>query len=235
MVRIVVVGDIRMYRDGVAAHLSRDARFSVVATAATRDEAGRCVEEHQPDVVVLDMALGGSLPTVWDVAHRAPSARIVALTVPDVEGAVLACVEAGIAGYVSRDGSLADLTAAIESAMRGECVLPPRIAASLVRRVSLLAADRVTEAAAAALTAREQEIVTLIAEGLSNKQIGARLHIELATVKNHVHNILDKLHVRTRADAVTRVHRLAPPHAFSFDAGGGGSGLPREARPEPRP
>jgi DNA-binding NarL/FixJ family response regulator len=216
MVRILVAGDIRLYRDGVAQYLERDPRFEVVGTASDRASARQSADGLRPDIVVLDMAMDESLAAVWDIARLVPETRIVALTVPDSEHAVITCAEAGIAGYVSRNGSLSDLVDAIEAAARGECVIPPKMVASLIRRVSMLAADRAAETAAAELTGREREIVDLIAQGLSNKQIGARLRIELATVKNHVHNILEKLHVHRRSDAVARARRLAPSARFPF-------------------
>jgi DNA-binding NarL/FixJ family response regulator len=129
-----------------------------------------------------------------------PDARVIALNVPDDEAIVIACAEAGISGYVTEDSTLSDLVSAIECASRGELHCSPRVAATLVRRLASVSRGSL-RVHVADLTAREREILELVAEGLSNKQIAARLHIGLATVKNHVHHILEKLQVQSRSAA----------------------------------
>jgi DNA-binding NarL/FixJ family response regulator len=218
MIRVVVVCDIRLYREGVASQFDANPRYHLVGTAASPDAARCCVQESQPDVVVVDMTMAGSLSLVRELVRLSPATRVVALTVPELERAVIACVEAGISGYVTRDGSLDDLVAVVDCAVKGEAIMSPKMVASLVRRVSALAGDRSDEATRAEFTLREQQIVDLLKAGLSNKQIAARLGIELATVKNHVHNILEKLHVHRRAEAVSLLTRRAGPSAFSFGA-----------------
>jgi DNA-binding NarL/FixJ family response regulator len=113
---------------------------------------------------------------------------------------VIACAEAGIAAYVAREGSLDDLVATLHSVMRGEARVSPRIAAVLLRRVGDMATGRAQRVRASPLTERETEIAGLVADGLSNKQIARRLRIRLPTVKNHVHNILEKLEVGRRTE-----------------------------------
>jgi DNA-binding NarL/FixJ family response regulator len=130
-----------------------------------------------------------------------PGVPIVALGVPDVEGDVLACAEAGIAGYVTREASLEELVAVVRSAVQGELRCSPRIAAGLLRRLSALS-EHGPSAPRVRLTARQREIVRLIGQDLSNKEIAHRLGIEVATVKNHVHNLLEKLNVHRRTAAV---------------------------------
>jgi two-component system nitrate/nitrite response regulator NarL len=112
---------------------------------------------------------------------------------------------------VSSHASLADLITSLECAAQGDVVCSPRVAGILLRRIGSQAGPRRREGAAVRLTVREHEIVQLIETGLTNKEIARRLHIELATVKNHVHNILEKLQVNRRADAVARVRGDRPP------------------------
>jgi two-component system nitrate/nitrite response regulator NarL len=208
MIRIVIACDIRLYREGLSLHLARQDQLEIVGSAPTREETHRLARELAPDVLLLDMAMAGSLEIVHEVHDIAPSTRVLALTIPEADGAVIACAEAGVSGFVMRDASLTDLVDAICSTARGEACMSRRAAATLLRRVSALAADRVVPARAE-LTPREREIVELVEQGLSNKAIAARLHVELATVKNHVHNILDKLQVRRRGEIAARLHR--PP------------------------
>jgi two-component system nitrate/nitrite response regulator NarL len=206
-IRIFIVADIRLYREGLARVLGAAPTLEVVGTAERAEEATR-FGRPAPDIVVLDIATPGAFEAIRaiNVLERPP--RIVAVAVPDVEDDVLACAEAGIAGYVTRADSIATTIDVIESVARGELLTTPRFAAALLRRVSSLAAAS-PPAASARLTPREREIAELIGHGFSNKLIAQRLCIELPTVKNHVHNILEKLQVSRRADAALRFRALS--------------------------
>jgi two-component system, NarL family, nitrate/nitrite response regulator NarL len=129
------------------------------------------------------------------------------LAVDEVDRDVLAWAEAGIAGYVTRDGSVDDLIRAVRCAARHEIHCAPEIAAALLERVHVLAARGAHDTPIGSLTTREHEIAELLEAGLSNKQIAAELQIELATVKNHVHSILAKLQVTRRIDAAAHMRR----------------------------
>ena len=205
MIRVFVIADIRLYREGLAGCLAREQDMEVVGMAADRAEAIRRVGDLTPDVALLDMAMPESAATVRAIARTAPGVRVVGLAVPENERDVIAFAEAGIAGYVPREGSLADLVAAVRGAARGEAICSPEIAGGLLRRIAALSVERAPRSPAATLTSREREIVRLIDDGLSNKEIALRLCIQLATVKNHVHNILEKLHVNRRAEAAARL------------------------------
>ncbi len=146
--------------------------------------------------------------------------HVIALGVVEDQDSVIACAEAGIAGYATPNSSLAELVQTIRAAARGDFSCPPHIAAGLLRRLATVA-PRELPAYQARLTLRECEIVSLIERGLSNKEIARRLGIQLATVKNHVHNILDKLGVARRADAVATLwpHQYALRHGIRTAAG----------------
>jgi DNA-binding NarL/FixJ family response regulator len=204
---VFIVTPIKLYRDGIAHYLRGADHVEVLGAAAEGTTTIRLALELAPDVVLLDMALENSRATARALREALPDTRIVALAVPESEGHVLDCVEAGIAGYLARDGSLEELLATVRRAVNGEAVCSPRIAASLFRRIAALASSEPTPTAAAKLTAREREVVALIDEGLSNKQIGRRLCIELPTVKNHVHSILDKLGAQSRTEAAALARR----------------------------
>jgi two-component system nitrate/nitrite response regulator NarL len=119
---------------------------------------------------------------------------------------VVAIVEAGVAGYVPKEASVADLVSTLECVSRGEMPCSPRVAAGLSRRIAELAPD-LDSLQRTSLTVRERQVLALVADDLSNKEIAQRLCIEVTTVKNHVHNMLEKLQVPTRHDAVALVHR----------------------------
>jgi two-component system nitrate/nitrite response regulator NarL len=207
VIGVFVVARVRFYRDGIAAALSADPRFEVVGSAGDVREVAALFDVLEPDVVLLDLAVPDAPALVRSLLQSAPSARVVALGVTEVEDDVLPLAEAGVAGYVTRDGSVEDLLATVESVAGGETICSPRITATLLRRVALLARDRRDDEPSLErdLTSRERQVVALIDEGLSNKEIAMQLRIELATVKNHVHNILDKLHVHRRGEAAAAV------------------------------
>jgi DNA-binding NarL/FixJ family response regulator len=204
-IRVVVASPIRLYREGIAASLAAAAPFEVVATAVDLDRSLAEISEAQPDVVLLDASHGGAVEAVRALAAAVPSAGVVALAVVEVEADVIPLAEAGVAGYLTVDQSLSELADTISAVARGENPCSPQLAAMLLRRVRALAGQRSrARGAEGALTGREREILALLEQGLTNKQIARELRIELATVKNHVHNILEKLGVPTRGAAAAR-------------------------------
>ncbi|MEU5262198.1 response regulator transcription factor [Amycolatopsis sp. NPDC021455] len=205
---VLVIAGIRFYRDGLAATLAGLPEVGEVRTAAGGGDGLAAVRWSAPDIVLLDMGLPDAVSVARALSRVAPRASIVALGLQETEDRVLACVEAGITGYVGRESSLGDLVRAVRAAARGEAVCSARITGSLMRRVAAVAGAVPAARPTRRLTAREREIVELIANGLVNREIADRLGIELCTVKNHVHNILDKLGVTNRA-AVAAFARAA--------------------------
>jgi two-component system nitrate/nitrite response regulator NarL len=183
--RVLVVAGVRLYRDGLTQLLDAQGGIQVVGTAATGKAALARMAESRPEVVLLEMELSDAAETIHAVA----------------------CLEAGAAGYVDRDASLDELLERLESAARGEMRCSPTVAASLARRLATVVDGASDERQQAQLTRRESEIVALIELGLSNKQIARRLFIEVSTVKNHVHHILEKLNVSRRGEAAARARR----------------------------
>jgi DNA-binding NarL/FixJ family response regulator len=207
---VFVVAGVRLYRDGLARILGRRRGIEIVGTAADWPEARERLRTLRPAVVLLDLGLPEGFEAVRELTRIAPETRVVALGVREADADVVAWAEAGVAGYVTRDGTIDDCVASVEAVARGELACSPRIAATLLRRVTLLAgAEPPPEPHPPALTPREREIAELINDGLSNKQIAARLSIEVPTVKNHVHNILEKLRVTRRGEAAARIRGAA--------------------------
>lgn len=201
-VRVLLAASVRLYRDGIAAGLERCPLLHVEEVASGPTEALAALARGAPDVVLLDASMESALAVVRGICEARPGVRVVAFAVDeDHEDALLACVEAGVAGWVGRDGSMDDLVNAVLSAARGELVCSARVAGMLSRRLAALAGQRKSPGSVAQLTPREVEIGELISRGLSNKHIARTLQLRLATVKNHVHNILEKLNVHTRGEA----------------------------------
>jgi DNA-binding NarL/FixJ family response regulator len=162
----------------------------------------------QPKVLLLDLAARDSLTIPRHAQQILPGLLVVAFAVAEMEENVLACAEAGISGYVAQDGSVEDLVAAVLRALRGEVMCSPRIAALLFSRVATLSGGWPTTSADASLTPREREIAALVACNLPNKEIARRLCLGPATIKNHVHNILQKLDIHRRGEiAALRLKR----------------------------
>lgn len=204
-VRLVVAAEVRIYRDGLGEALGRRPGLAVLGLASSAPDCVALVRLARPDVLVCDAAMQGSLRAMRTVAEET-GVRVLALGVAERVDDVLACAAAGASGYVTRDASLADLVAALDAMLRSELVIDPTMAAALLRRAGdLVRAEASGQEPAVHLTARETEIVSLIDAGLSNKQIAARLSIQPSTVKNHVHNILEKLQVTARDDAAAVV------------------------------
>jgi DNA-binding NarL/FixJ family response regulator len=151
------------------------------------------------------MATRDSLSAVRALRDRMPAILLVGFGVDEVEREILACAEAGLAGYVPCDASLDELVLRIESVCRGELLCTPKIAASLFRRLEATTIASPASAQVLTLTSRERDVLILIDGGLSNKEIASRLNIEVSTVKNHVHHLLEKLKVTSRAQAAAQL------------------------------
>jgi DNA-binding NarL/FixJ family response regulator len=207
MIGILIVAGIRLYREGLAHLLDNEADMIVRGLYANGRETLPILPLAGADVILLDMAVPEGYQTARVVREMTPVIPLVAIGIADSDAEVIACAEAGATAYVTREGSVAELVAAVRSAARGELICSPRVAGTLVRRVATLAGERQAVGQTARLTQREREIASLIGH-LSNKEIATRLRIEVATVKNHVHNLLEKLNAHSRLEVS---HVLANP------------------------
>lgn len=202
-VRTLIVSNVRIYREALASQLGQDDRLAIVG-AVGHDGAVRDVNRLEPDMVLLDVGEWYGLELATTFLTQRPELGIVAIAVPEIAGATIAAMWRGIAGFVPRDGSIEDVIAELERLSaygRGEPIIvaAPSIVPGAIKPA---VAPR---SRAGDLTRRECEILEMIELGLSNKEIARNLHIEVGTVKNHVHNILEKLNVRRRNQAAHRV------------------------------
>jgi DNA-binding NarL/FixJ family response regulator len=197
--RAIVVGGVRLYCEGLAQRLQSHPVLTVVATATDVLRTYEAMRTLQPDVVLIDASARELLAAVPSL-RAMREVLVVAFAVGDLESDAIACAEAGVSAFVERDATLEDLVAAVERGARGELALSPRTTATLFRTLSAL--SRAVPTGPADLTLREQEILALIRQGLTNKEIAGQLRIRVPTVKNHVHRVLDKLGVSRRAEAI---------------------------------
>ena len=172
-----------------------------VASAATACAAVLAAKRAACDVILLDMALEDGSALVAALISANPDVKVVALGVAEDGPEVIACAEAGVAGYITRDASLVEVGEALRTTARGEAPVPGRVAAGLLRHIAMNASARSRFLTAGSpLTPREREIAQLMHSGLTNRQIARSLNLQLSTVKNHVHNVLSKFGVDSRVD-----------------------------------
>jgi NarL family two-component system response regulator LiaR len=200
MIRLLIVDDHAIVREGLRVLLEEEADIELAGEAADGHEAVAAAERLRPDVILLDLLMPGlrGLDVIPRVLAAQPACRILVLTSFAEDQNVLAAMQAGAAGYLLKDMLRADLVRAIRQAADGVPVLHPEAQRKLVEH---LARPSAAEAPAADLTEREREVLRLIAQGLSNRQIAGHLHITEGTVKGHVSNILSKLHLQDRTQA----------------------------------
>ncbi|AQR73147.1 response regulator transcription factor [Sphingomonas sp. LM7] len=195
-IRVLVVSDVLLYREGVARGLAQSGRMTIV-NALSGIEAVAQLPTLGVDAILLDASVPESLIVARQLRAIRSQLPVVGFGIGSAATS-LACAEAGLIGFIGRDGTLAELEHAIEQAMAGEVGCAPQLVAMLCRRVAALSGTPAQVQPGSALTRREREIAALASEGLSNKEIAIELRIGPATVKNHIHNILEKLQVRRR-------------------------------------
>jgi two-component system, NarL family, nitrate/nitrite response regulator NarL len=207
--RVLIVSDVRVVQEGLNSLLAQRAGIEVVSAVdmlRASDEIARLL----PDVVLFDAARQDSVEFVKTLVASAPQSRIVAFGVKETAEEFLALAAAGTAGYVRDSAESNDVVNVLEQVMCDELPCSPRAAASLYRRVATLSqGSDAYNGVAVPLSRRELQIAHLIDCGLTNKEIGRQLGIEAATVKNHVHNICEKLEVHRRGEVAGRIRTIA--------------------------
>jgi DNA-binding NarL/FixJ family response regulator len=216
-IRIVVADDHPMFRAGVVASLAAQPDIEVVGEGASAAEALNLVAQHSPDVALLDIAMpGGGLSAARDISAASPATRVVMLTVSEDEDDLLAAMKAGASGYVLKGAAASELVNVLRTVNAGEVYVAPGLAWGLLREMS-----RPRSAPLDELSAREHEVLELVAAGLSNQEIGDRLSLAEKTIKHYMTSILSKLRVRSRVEAALLAYRegMAPPVSEPRDEG----------------
>jgi len=196
-IRLLIVDDHPVVREGLAGMLAGQPDFDVVGEAKDGADAVKQEGQLRPDVILMDLRMPNmdGVGAIKAIREKRPFANILVLTTYDSDADIVRAIEAGATGYLLKDTPREELFRAVRSAARGESVLAPAVAARLMTRMRAPASD--------SLSAREIEVLQLVAKGASNKEIGKSLHISTATVKTHLIHIYGKLEVSDRTAAVT--------------------------------
>ncbi len=206
-IRVIIIQPNHLFCDALVFYLrSQEPGLSVVGRATEAGEILDSLHSLHPDVILVDLRTPGreGINDVRLLRRGYPEARALMTGLTELESDVMACIEAGAAGYLSKKCSLEDLGRSIEAAAVGEALVSPKIVGALFERIreSTYERERLRALDLVRLTRRECEIVSFIQKGFSNKEIAVQLHIEVQTVKNHVHNILEKLQLCGRREVV---------------------------------
>lgn len=204
-IRVVVVDDHPLFRQGVLYTLSRAPGIEVVGEAASGSQALAAATQARPDVMLLDIGMpgGDGLAAAAHIKQALPEIRIIMLTASEDADDLMTALKAGAVGYLIKGAGAGELIAAVEAVAAGEAYITPRMAGSLLLEMT----RKPSEDPLAELTDREREVLELLAQGLSNKEIGLHLSLAEKTVKHYVTGVLQKLHVRSRVEAALLARR----------------------------
>ena len=213
-ITLAVIDDNRLVREGIGALLNQHADLKVVADGPSGDPA--LLRGLEPHVILLDLGLqnGDSLRVAEQVKKDYPKAKIIVMDLLPVHEDIMEFVNAGVSGFIMKDASLDDLVKTIRAVAQGAHVLPPQMTGSLFSQIAkdALAKGRPEVLDSVRMTPREREVIILIAEGLGNKEIAARLNVATHTVKSHVRNIMEKLTLHTRLQIAAYANERRTAH-----------------------
>ncbi len=204
MIKILIADDHRLFREGLARMLNDTAEITVVASASNGEEAIARAAECKPDVILMDVNMPGldGIEATRRLRAHHPQSRILMLTVSEQDSALFAAIRAGARGYLLKSMSSEELIDAICRVNAGEAIIAPKMAVKLLDEFAALSSEPQTrESSGESLTDRERAVLQLVARGLSNKEIAAALALSPHTIKAHLRSILDKLDLRSRAEA----------------------------------
>ena len=204
--KIVIVSDVLLYREGLAASLARDGRLEVT-DLVTSPDALPAISRDCPDVVLLDGAISDCLGLARRIRANLSGILLVGFGISGGADRMVDCAESGLAAFIDCNGNVDQLVEAVVAALRGELACSPVVAALMCERLASLSQSGSHHVSV--LTRREREVAALIGQGLSNKEIASDLRIGPATVKNHVHSILEKLNVKRRSAIVQQLREFA--------------------------
>ena len=207
-IRVAVIDDHPLFREGVAHTIQRSGVLEVIGEGATADDAVRIAKTELPDIVLLDVNMpGGGVEAARAISNACPVVKIIMLTVSESEEHVHQAMEAGVRGYVLKGTSGHELVNTLRAVARGEYYVTPRLAARILALSKKPSKSADPHDALPELTKREEQILDRVARGLTNKEIAKDLNISEKTVKHYMTNIMQKLQVRNRVEAVMTARR----------------------------
>jgi DNA-binding NarL/FixJ family response regulator len=203
-IRVLICDDHALFRRGLVMVLESEDGIEVVAEAEDGEDAVAKAEETAPDVILMDVRMPkmSGIEATRAIAEVVPTAKILMLTVSDEEEDLYEAVKAGATGYLLKEISIEEVANAIRAVITGQSLISPSMASKLLSEFNNLAKQAQQKVMAPKLTDRELQVLKLVAQGLSNREVAEELFISENTVKNHVRNILEKLHLHSRMEAV---------------------------------
>jgi DNA-binding NarL/FixJ family response regulator len=209
MISVALIEDNRLVREGMTAMLNQTTDFRVVAAGPSGDSG--LLRDTKPQVILLDVGLwdDDSLRVAETVRKESPESKVIIMDLLPIHEDIVEFVNAGVSGFILKDATFEDLVTTIRSVADGAHVLPPQMTSTLFSQIAreAVAKGRADEIESVRMTAREREVIGLIGEGLSNKEIATRLTIATHTVKSHVRNVMEKLALHTRLQIAAYAHR----------------------------
>ena len=204
MIKVLVVDDHPIFRQGLISLLQQYPEFETVGQATNGEEAVAVASEVQPDVIVMDVCMpgGDGIAATTALQQTSPKVKVIIVTVSDKDEDLFAAIKAGARGYLLKSVSLRELIDSIRLVAQGEAIISPTVAGKLLDEFKQTDRDQSGKELNGGLSLREQEVLQLVAQGASNKEIADQLFISETTVKAHLRTILQKLHARNRAEAV---------------------------------
>jgi DNA-binding NarL/FixJ family response regulator len=206
-IRVLVVDDHALFRRGLQMVLGAEDDIEVVGEASDGTEALKVAAETTPDIVLMDVRMPrrGGIDATLAIKDAVPSAKIIMLTISDEEGDLFEAIKAGAMGYLLKEISIEEVASAVRAVFTGQSLISPSMASKLLNEFATMVRkddDRQQQVLTPRLTDREMEVLKLVAKGMNNRDIAKKLFISENTVKNHIRNILEKLQLHSRMEAV---------------------------------
>jgi DNA-binding NarL/FixJ family response regulator len=210
-IRLLLIEDNRLLREGLTAMLKKQQDMNVVETVGNGENILAIMKKQKPEVLLLDLGLRSrsSLNLVKLVKSNFSAAKIIIMDLLPVQADVFEFIQAGVSGFILKDATVNDFLKTIRSVAKGQQVLPPNLTGSLFSQIVEQAINGSSPSAlidSVRMTKRERQVIELIADGHTNKEIAQKLHLSTYTVKSHVHNILEKLALSTRVQIAKYLH-----------------------------
>ncbi len=210
-IRLLLIEDNRLLREGITALIKKQSDMTMVSTVGNGENILEIIGKQKPNIVLLDLGLRSqnSMTIVKLVKKNFPGTKIIVMDLIPLQADVFEFVHAGVSGFILKDASVSDFLKTIRSIAKGLQVLPPNLTGSLFSQIIEHAISESNSSAvieSVRMTKRERQVIELIAEGFTNKEIAQRLHLSTYTIKSHVHNILEKLALTTRVQIAKYLH-----------------------------